>query len=91
MPGFMKICHVFGEPKVRLLVAEAEKAFRSIGKSVASGDPDLFVYNESTEDWFFVEVKENDWVTDNQRILFPLIQKLLCPVFIARVSAKVTC
>ncbi len=90
MPGFMKISHIFGKAKVRLLIAEADRAFHSIGKKIASGDPDLFVYNESTEDWFFVEVKENDWVTDNQRILFPLIQKFLCPVFIARVSAKAT-
>jgi len=41
------------------------------------------VYNESKGDWFFVEIKENDQVTDNQRILFPFIQKFLCPVFVA--------
>jgi hypothetical protein len=55
---------------------------------MASGDPDLFVYNESTGDRFFVEVKENDQITDNQKVLFPLIDKFLCPVFIARVIAK---
>lgn len=88
MPGFMKICHIFGESKVRLLIREAESAFRSVGKTAASGDPDLFVYNESREDRFFVEVKENDHITDNQRILFPLIQKFLYPVFIARVIAE---
>ncbi len=88
MPGFIKICHIFSEGKVRLLIAEAEKAFRSIGKKIASGDPDLFVYNENTGDCFFVEIKENDHVTDNQRILFPLIQKLLCPVFVARVIGE---
>jgi len=65
-----------------------EKAFRSIGKEIASGDPDLFVYNENTGDCFFVEIKEKDHVTDNQRILFPLIQKLLCPVFVARVIGE---
>jgi hypothetical protein len=88
MPAFKKICHIFSEDKVRLLIAEADKAFRSIGKKIASGDPDLFVYNESTGDWFFVEIKESDQVTDNQRILFPLIQKFLCPVFVARVIEK---
>jgi hypothetical protein len=77
MPGFKKICRIFSEDKVRLLIAEADKAFRSIGKKIAAGDPDLFVYNESTGDWLFVEIKENDQVTDNQRILFPLIQKFL--------------
>jgi hypothetical protein len=76
------------EGKVCLLIAEADKAFRSIKKQIASGDPDLFVYNESAGDWFFVEIKENDQVTDNQRILFPLIQKFLCPVFVARVIGK---
>ena len=85
MPGFKKICHIFSESKVRLLITEADKAFRSIGKKIASGDPDLFVYNEITGDWFFVEIKENDQVTDNQRILFPIIQEFLCPVIAARV------
>jgi hypothetical protein len=89
MPGFIKICHIFGEPKVRLLIAEAKNAFRSIGKTVAPGDPDLFVYNESMGDRFFVEVKENDQVTDNQKVLFPLIQEFLYPVFIVRVSGEV--
>jgi len=88
MPGFKRICHIFGEAQVRLLIAEADKAFRSVGKKIASGDPDLFVYNESTGDRFFVEVKENDQVTDNQRILFPLIKTFLCPVFVARVIGK---
>jgi hypothetical protein len=88
MPGFKKICHIFSEGKVRLLIAEADKAFRSAGKKIASGDPDLFVYNESTGNWFFVEIKENDQVTDNQRLLFPLIQKFLCSVFVARVIGK---
>jgi hypothetical protein len=27
MPGFMKICEIFGEPKVRLLIDEAENVF----------------------------------------------------------------
>jgi len=86
MSGFLKICHIFGDAKVRFLIAEADEAFRSIGKKISSGDPDLFVYNEcSTGDRFFVEVKENDQITDNQKILFPLVQKILCPVFIARV------
>ena len=76
------------EGKVCLLIAEADKAFRSIKKQIASGDPDLFVYNESTGDRFFVEVKENDQITDNQKVLFPLIQKFLCLVYIARVSAR---
>ena len=71
-------------------MAEADKAFRSIGEKIASGDVDLFVYyNESMENRFFVEVKENDQITDNQKVLFPLIERFLCPVFIARVIAEV--
>ena len=89
MPGFSKICHIFGDAKVRLLIAEADEAFRSVGKKISSGDPDLFVYNEYTGDRFFVEVKENDQITDNQKILFPLVQEFLCPVFIARVIDEV--
>ncbi len=89
MPGFSKICHIFGDAKVRLFIAEADEAFRSVGKKIASGDPDLFVYNEYTGDRFFVEVKENDQITDNQKILFPLVQKFLCPAFIVRVIEEV--
>ena len=88
MPGFKKICHIFGEGQVRLLITEADKAFRSIGKKIASGDPDLFIYNEDTRDRFFVEVKGDDHITDNQKILFPLIEKFLCPVFVTRVKGK---
>ncbi len=34
MPGFKKICDIFNEGRVRLLIAEADKAFRSIGKKM---------------------------------------------------------
>ncbi len=64
---------------ILFLIAQADKAFRSIDKKITSGDPDLLVYNENTGDRFSVEVKENDQVTDNQRILFPLIKTFLCP------------
>lgn len=85
MSGFHKIIEFFGENRVRRLIAEADNAFRSVGKRKAAGDPDLFVYNQEINEYFFVEVKDLDQITDNQRILFPLIQKRLCPVFIARV------
>ncbi len=88
MPGFHRIIQIIGEGKVHQLIAEADIAFRSVGKKIASGDPDLFVYNKSAKECFFVEVKDTDYITDNQRILFPLIQRHLCPVFIARVVAE---
>jgi len=88
MPGFKKIRQIFGEKQVRRFIEEADNEFRSIGKRIASGDPDLFVYKNNVKDTFFVEVKEKDEITDNQKTLFPIIQKHLCPVYIARVSAK---
>jgi hypothetical protein len=63
MSGFSKSCHIFGDAKVCLLIAQADEAFRSVGGKFASGDPDLFVYNEYTGDRFFVDVKENDQIT----------------------------
>ncbi len=88
MPGFKIICQTFGEKQVQLLIEEADNVFRSLGKRIASGDPDLFIYRNSGKESFFVEVKENDQITANQKLLFPIIQKYLCPVYIARVSAK---
>jgi hypothetical protein len=34
-------------------------------------------------------MKGNDQITDNQKVLFRLIEKYLCPVFVARVIAEV--
>ena len=86
MRGFHKIMEVFGEAQVRQCIAEADATFLSYGKKSAAGDPDLFVYrNGSARDCFFVEVKENDPIQPNQHILFPIIEKYLCPVYIARV------
>ena len=86
MSGFHKILEIFGEAKVRGCIAEADATFLSHGKKSAAGDPDLFVYrNGSSNDCFFVEVKENDPIQPNQHILFPIIEKHLCPVYIAKV------
>lgn len=88
MPGFHKIIDIFGEKEIRSFIAEVDSTFRLVGKGISSGDPDLFVYNDETKECFFVEVKNTDQITDNQKILFPIIQQHLCPVFIARVKAK---
>ena len=86
MSGFHKIIEIFGEPRVRKCIAEAEAVFLSYGKKSAAGDPDLFVYrNGAPRDSFFVEVKENDPIQPNQHILFPIIERHLCPVYVARV------
>lgn len=88
MPGFKKICQIFGETQVRTLIAESDRAFRSKGKNISSGDPYLFVYNEKIRKYFFIEAKENDQIILNQKVLFPLIQKYLCPLYVARVSEQ---
>ncbi|MFC1839810.1 VRR-NUC domain-containing protein [Thermodesulfobacteriota bacterium] len=88
MNGFKKICQIFSEEKVRKCIAEADNIFLSFGKKKAAGDPDLFVHMKDLKDCFFVEVKENDQVTPNQKISFPIIEKHLCPVFIARVFSQ---
>jgi hypothetical protein len=85
MDGFHKIIEVFKETRVRQCIAEADATFLSYGKKSAAGDPDLFVYkNGSSKDCFFVEVKENDHITPNQHILFPIIEKHLCKVYLAK-------
>jgi len=60
------------------------------GKRRSGGDPDLFVLKDEKNIWscFFVEVKENDQITENQKALFPIIETYLCPVFIARVRCR---
>jgi hypothetical protein len=87
MSGFKKILETFGDIPVRKCIAEADAKFLSYGKRSAAGDPDLFVYNDaSPKDCFFVEVKANDKIRANQHILFPIIEKHLCPVYIVRVK-----
>lgn len=91
MLGFIKICKIFGEKRVRKLIKEAELTFSSLGKRICGGDPDLFVYDDEIDEAFFVEVKDkdnNDALNPNQKILFPIIEKHLCPVYIAKVYAK---
>jgi len=79
--GFKKLCKIFGEEKIQRLIKES----RYILNIQPGGDPDLFVYNKKTKETFFVEVKENDKVTENQKKLFPIIEKYLATVYVARV------
>jgi hypothetical protein len=80
--GFKKLCKIFGEEKVNKTLADAKS------KKLKGGDPDLFVYKEDFSESFFVEVKENDELIQNQLILIPIIEKHLCPVYVARVRPK---
>lgn len=81
--GFKKLCKIFGEEKVQEVIYKAEH----ILNKQHGGDPDLFVYSKKKRDAFFVEVKENDKVTENQKKLFPIIEKCLAPVHVARVRS----
>ena len=75
--GFRAICHMFGMEAMLNVLREASH--------LKGGDPDLFVYKEDLSEKFFVEVKEDDKLTENQLKLFPIIVKHLCPVYVVRV------
>jgi len=82
-PGYKKLCRIFGEKKVKKVVGESKPSL----KVQPSGDPDLFVYKRKDKEFFFVEVKENDHLTENQENLFPIIEKYLAPVYVVRVKS----
>jgi hypothetical protein len=88
--GFRRLCKIFGEERVRKVIEIADKSFSSKEKRIAGGDPDLFVFKNEKHFWpcFFVEVKENDQITENQKVLFPILETYLCPVLIARVRCR---
>jgi len=90
MEAFKKLCRIFGEERIRKVIKKADKIFSSRGKRIAGGDPDLIVYKNENHfgSCFFIEVKENDQITENQKALFPIIEAYLCPVFIARVRCR---
>jgi hypothetical protein len=80
--GFKILHRIFGEEKVNKTLADAKS------KKLKGGDPDLFVYKKDFSESFFVEVKENDELIQNQLILIPIIEKHLCPVYVVRVRPK---
>jgi hypothetical protein len=80
--GFKLISSIFSEESVEKVLYEADSM------KLTGGDPDMFVYNLNLKKYFFVEVKENDKITSNQKKLFPIIKKYLCPVYVARIKAR---
>jgi hypothetical protein len=90
MEGFKRLCRIFGEQRIRRAIEKTDRIFSSRGKRVAGGDPDLFVFKNEKRfgPCFFVEVKENDQITENQKALFPILETYLCPVLIARVRCR---
>jgi len=82
--GYHSLINCFGEDKINKVIEEAKK-LKLIG-----GDPDLFIYKEDNSKFFFAEAKDNDKVTKNQCALFPIIEKYLCPVVVARIEAQLS-
>jgi hypothetical protein len=80
--GFRLISSIFTKESVEKVLSEADSM------KLTGGDPDMFVYNFNLKKYFFIEVKENDKITSNQKKLFPIIDEFLCPVYIARIKAR---
>jgi hypothetical protein len=83
--GFRVIREIFGEPKVRKVIRESERALFARGMR-RGGDPDLFVFRKDYSESFFVEAKEPpDKLRPNQKIVIPIIMRYLCPVILANI------
>jgi len=60
---------------------------KRITKNFKTGQPDLFIYNEDTGDYFFAEVKFSDKLQEHQKKLIRLIGKRI-PVKLVSVLVK---
>ena len=80
-PGYNQLQKIYSD-KIETVIKEANQ------NNLSGGDPDIFVSKNSLLDSFFVEVKENDGLTDNQIRLFPIIEKYLSPVLLVRIQEK---
>lgn len=95
--SYLTMIEVFGEKKIDQFITIAEQEKKRYHLPRHGGDPDLFVLNPAKpNDKFFVEVKAEDFshmrhykddLNDQQRLVFPLIEKLLkCQVRLAKVQ-----
>jgi hypothetical protein len=80
-PGFGIICNLFGKKCIDDVIREAE------GIGIKGGDPDMFIYKKGTKEQYFVEVKEDDRLNENQKKLILILERYLCPVLIIRVKS----
>jgi len=80
-PGYNYLVNLFAD-EIKSVITAASNS------NLSGGDPDIFVSKNSLSTSFFIEVKEDDNLTDNQIRLFPIIEKYLCPVLLIRVRQK---
>lgn len=76
--GFRIICRIFGEERVKELMTKAPRN---------GGEPDLFVYfdHDPKNAWFVEAKRKDESLTPSQKQNFPLIERSLCPIVIARI------
>jgi hypothetical protein len=89
-PTYERMVSMFGDERLKKLIAEADKRKLRLFRTRAGGDPDLFVFN--SDEKFFVEVKdEHDKLSTRQILCFWLIEEHLeCEVKICHIApAKV--
>lgn len=89
--AYRQMIKIFGFGRLEAFNRKAEAAkLRLIkGRNRGGGDPDLFVYRANGKRVrFFVEVKHEDSLLENQKIVFPLMRMYLCPVRVVRIYPK---
>jgi hypothetical protein len=83
-PAYATMKDIFGSDVIEALNKKVDEEKRRETGNAGGGDPDLFVFNE--EERFFVEVKHEDEINQNQEIAFPLIEDFCeTDVVIARI------
>lgn len=87
--AFKRMQKHFPRVDLNALAEEARNLKRRHSGSGGGGDPDLFVFKPGTRHRFFVEVKYRDKLHCNQHVSFPLIERSLCDVVLARLTPVV--
>jgi hypothetical protein len=93
-PAYARMFDYFDRAKIEEFNLAADAAKTAATGNRGGGDPDLFVFCKSGRR-YFVEVKDEEGLNENQRKTFPLIRSILdCEVLIARLmpspSARLT-
>jgi hypothetical protein len=84
-PAYTRMFDHFDRAKIEEFNFAADSAKTAATRNRGGGDPDLFVFRRLSGARYFVEVKDEDRLNENQRRTFPLIKSILgCEVLIAR-------